>query len=335
MAQMITGLAETEKSRDTQTSLSKINKGIGMVGSEELQPPQYWVGLFTINKRRMPESELAFLVENGAYKTVQIYPCPADKRYIKVLDIPHPVQAIEADPNGEEGSTIVRRTKAERVAMSIVHPDVIGESMRHLPPNSLLAKVAISSNCDLIKQGVFFTREEEGSEGFELDLKAAEARLDATYRSLLDSLLGMSDGEIRRVLASEKGVDIRQASVHYGEDIPGIRGRSVKVDCPNCFEKVPQGAGFHRSEMLQSICVIDWKRAVEAGVKKKEDVPDSKRWWLEQPAAPKDDLSAELEAMTREQLVEFAATFGLELQVRIGKEALIAAIQAAAKGSAA
>jgi hypothetical protein len=311
---------ETDLSRNHARSLSKINPPLGNVASDLIRPVEFYVGLYSVNKRRMAESNLAFLVENGAYKTVAIVSCPADKRYVKVRDIPHPVQWIEADPHNL-GEVVLRTEKAGRVAMSIVHPDIIGERMDHLPPQSALAKYAISSNCDLIKQGVFFTTAEEGTAEFEKALRAAEQRLETYYRSSLDGLLGMSEEEIRRVLSSERGLDLRTAAEHFGEEYSWLRTRAPKVPCPNCFEKVPQGAAFHKNDLLGVICVIDWKRAVEAGVKTKDQVPDSKRWWAEA-----DHEERGVDGFTKAELIELGAKHGLTLNPRSTRDELLALV---------
>lgn len=301
------------------------NPYVNQIAGDQIRPVEYFVGLYSVNKRRMADSSLAFIVENGAYKTVAIPSCPADKRYIKVMDIPHPVQSLEADPHNF-GAVVMRTQRAEFVAMNIVNPDVFGTSMDHLPPSSALAKYSISSNCDLIRQGVYFTREDEGTPAFEKATAAAEARRDAYYRTSLDGLLGMSQDQIRMVMNSEKGLDLRTASAHFGEDIPGLVARTPKVSCPNCFERIPQGAAFHKNELLGVICVIDWKRAVEAGVKTKDQVPDSKRWWAVEIPTPAVGTAAALEELTKAQLVEFGGTLGLDLDMRDVKDDLIAQI---------
>jgi hypothetical protein len=58
--------------------------------------------------------------------------------------------------------------------------------------------------------------------------------------------------------------------------------------CPNCGESIKTNVAFHASAALGGVlCVIDWKRAVEAGVKKLEDVPESKRWDAKQSSRGK------------------------------------------------
>lgn len=311
---LITATEETELSRNHARSLSKINPVLGNVNADQIRPIEYFVGLYSVNKRRMAETNLAFVVENGAYKTVTIPSCPAKERYIKVMDIPHPVQTIEADPHAM-GETVVRIVSAGRVAMSIVHPDIIGDSMNHLPPQSALAKHAISSNCDLVKQGVFFTTADEDTPEFEKALRAAQQRLETYYRSSLDGLLGMSEEEIRRVLSSERGLDLRTAAEHFGEEYTWLRNRAPKVACPNCFEKIPQGAAFHKNELLGVICVIDWERAVDAGVKTMDQVPPSKRWWSEQPIS---DAEFEVPAQSAQTVTAAADKSKANEQVRRG-----------------
>jgi hypothetical protein len=320
---LISKTEETELSRNHARSLSKINPALGNLSSEQIQPAQYYIGLYSVNKRRMADVPYSFIVENGAYKTVCIPSCPPDQRYIKVLDIPHPVQSIEADPHAL-GEVVVRATSAGKVAMSIVHPDIIGESMDHLPPQSALAKYAISSNCDLIKQGVFFTRADEETKEFEKALRAAEERLAAYYRQGLDGIAGLSDREIQTVMSGDKGLDLRTAAAHFGEDIPGMRSRlNPKVDCPNCFEKVHKGAAYHRNDLLGTICIIDWQRAVEAGVKTIDQVPPTKRWWTE--AEP-----TGIDAFTKAELIDYGAKLGLTLNPRATRDELLALVLEAA-----
>lgn len=283
MAVLIEKTEDTEMAKNHNRSLSKINPPIGNVSRESIRPTEYFVGLYSINKRRMPESPYAFIVENAAYKQVCIPTCPSDKRYIKVMDIPHPVQTIEADPHNM-GEVVVRVDTAKRVAMSIINPDVIGHSMEHLPARSSLMRAEISWNCDLINQGIFFTTADEGTPDFERVLLATEDRMAAAYRRLLDGTLGMSEAEVRILLSGPRGLDLRTAAEHFGEDYSWTRRRAPKIDCPNCFDKIPQGAAFHKNELLGVMCVLDWRRAVEAGVKTKDQVPEGKEWWLDESA---------------------------------------------------
>jgi len=48
------------------------------------------------------------------------------------------------------------------------------------------------------------------------------------------------------------------------------------MDCPGCFQAVPKNAAMHSCG-----AVLDWKKAVELGIKKRDDVPPEQRWWKE------------------------------------------------------
>lgn len=321
------------------------NPTVNHIPVDGLRPTEYHIFLYSVSKRKMADSTLAFVVENAAMKTVAIPACKQDERFVKVMAIAHPVQTLEADPNNL-GETVVRIDRARYVAMSICNPDVVALSMDHLPPASSLAKYSISGGCDLIKQGVFFCEWDSEDPAqypkFEKYLKMAEERRDIYYRQCLDGLMGMSEDQVRFVMnQDQRGIDVRTAAEHFGEDVPGLRARTIKVGCINCGEKIPQGAAFHKSEALGVICVLDWRRAVDAGVKTLAEVPLAKRWVegglpitnVDDPNLGHGQLSEEdqiLATATNPELIAHAkAVYNLELKSTLNKAQILAAIDEA------
>jgi hypothetical protein len=53
------------------------------------------------------------------------------------------------------------------------------------------------------------------------------------------------------------------------------QGSETLNDCPGCGEPVKPNIIIHTCGY-----VFDWKRAVEHGLKKKSEVPESFRWWV-------------------------------------------------------
>lgn len=55
------------------------------------------------------------------------------------------------------------------------------------------------------------------------------------------------------------------------------KGTVEMVDCPMCYQPVPKGAAIHAA----CGAVIDWRKAVEHGIRTRESVPEGMRWWKE------------------------------------------------------
>jgi hypothetical protein len=73
---------------------------------------------------------------------------------------------------------------------------------------------------------------------------------------------------------------------HFFMDYLGLQSRwhmplDHMVACPNCGDNIKDDLAYHKNQFGEK-CIIDWKRAYEAGAVKKDDVPESKRWWAEE-----------------------------------------------------
>ncbi len=97
---------------------------------------------------------------------------------------------------------------------------------------------------------------------------------------------------------------------------------TAKIDCPNCGSKIPMTAKFHYDN--GRICILDWEGAWLAGAVKKEDVPEPKRWWKE-----KEEYT--LDVMTKDELKEFGENLGIDIDMRMSKENILAHIKASGK----
>src|SRR6185369_4197630 len=109
-----------------------------------------------------------------------------------------------------------------------------------------------------------------------------EARRDKFYRYTIQQTDQFYAEDPKNVgpLMSAAGFDdkdVRIALDYYGEERPYHKKFIAMYACPNCAKQVPQGVAFHRDED-GDLCIIDWKRTVAAGKRKREDVPPEKRW---------------------------------------------------------
>lgn len=109
----------------------------------------------------------------------------------------------------------------------------------------------------------------------------------ALYNQFCDQLIAeadaiMTQGESKGPNGQMLNESHRRA-LAYRKQVRGWdRGVVEMIDCPLCLQPVPKGAAIH------SACgaVIDWHRAVDAGIKKRDEVPTDLRWWKE-PAPAK------------------------------------------------
>lgn len=101
-------------------------------------------------------------------------------------------------------------------------------------------------------------------------------RVDATMQRLV------TEGDRYNAAGqlTEISGEMHFAMDYFNLEAPWHRSHEHRVSCPNCSEPIKAGIKYHKNS-LNILCVIDWQGAYEAGAVKKEDVPESKRWWEE------------------------------------------------------
>lgn len=272
----------------TQTILGNLpitsgnkNAGLGVAAQspiyldpENIRKPEYTVYLHTISRR-------AFMQPNGIYRNIAIPACPKEKRSHCFMQIQHPVQIPHLNPDDVNGPPALKLENAKRVALGICNPDYAGTDLsvqdKELNPENVLS----SGECNLTRQGVFASMNAIATEEEEVK---AERRREAYYRFRLqeaDGLERSNPGGLEHILQ----LDHHMAADFFAVESNWHRAPSAKVDCSNCGQKIPQGAAFHYDN--GRICVLDWERSWLAGAVKKEDVPEPKRWWVEEEKTAK------------------------------------------------
>ena len=200
---------------------------------------------------------------------LQIAEVPHGERYALVTTIPQPVNQRWLDPASNQWR--VDEHEARRVAQDVVNP----ENITLNPDASLAADKSFAEGNDYSKLGVFWSLNNPPTD---LEIDKAIKRKEAFYRRRLDQARALEASSPKDLQAFLTPTD-HVAADYFGEEFTWHRVSKKPETCPNCGESVKAGVAFHASQALGGVlCILDWKRAVEAGVKKLKDVPESKRW---------------------------------------------------------
>ena len=204
------------------------------------------------------------------FQRLHIPACPKDQKYRHVLALPDPFQQTDRDGNGRLRG---EWTDARRVAMDIVNPNNLTLDQ----DTQLNERFVYSEGENRSQQGLFWSLNNPPSEE---EVKAAYARRHKYYDSLIKKARVVE-------LANPRGLlDLINTDYHMAADYFKLTNswhttlieQKSKEQCPNCDEEITSGVAFHK-DSDGDICVIDWKRTVEAGKKKRSDVPEGLEWW--------------------------------------------------------
>jgi hypothetical protein len=243
--------------------------------------PDRMIHIFSISRR-------SFTIKRPPlFLNVHLQACPKDERYVPVAHIPDPLmQAVhdveKARQRGEANDGML-------CAIELLNPNNPTYDPDWNPPAEMAAAFSSSKGCDLFQQGLFISLSEVPSER---EIAQAEKRRERYYKGLIahaDSLEETNRKELEEFIRGEDGTDLRLALDFFGEKRSYHKPMTATRTCPNCADDVKAGVAFHKNEALGVICVLDWPRAVAAGVKTKSDVPEHLRWWTD------DDREEEVE----------------------------------------
>jgi len=232
--------------------------------------PEYFVYVYSIVDPRPAGAKLNRhlppLVPN-----MEIAELKPGEEWTLVTTIPHPVNQQEINP--DSGQRTASFHMAERVAMDIVNP-----GNHSLDQDAKITVTATSSiGDDYGKLGVFWSKNYPPTKQ---EIAAAVLRKETYYRFRLQQarvLESSSPKDLQEWLSADDHV----AAEYFGEEFSWHRKATKPVNCPNCSEPIRSlSIAYHASTAMPgTICILDWQKTVEAGVKTKADVPESKRWW--------------------------------------------------------
>jgi len=183
--------------------------------------------------------------------------CEKGQPYSKPLVLP----GIISEEYLDDASTEFNHYNAVEIAYAILK---IGPGMKH--------------TLDMTNKGYFMSETNPPPAP-----RLAEAQ--AKYNIFCDQLIKeadaiMAQGESKGPNGQMLNESHYRALAYRKQQRDWGRGTVEMVDCPGCQQPVPKGAKVHSCG-----AVLDWKGAVDLGIKKKEDVPFDLRWWKE--PAPK------------------------------------------------
>jgi hypothetical protein len=240
------------------------------------RPVDYWIHVFNIGRQ-------SFTVGRPpCFPVVQIPACPEGKPFVEVLRISNVVNEKWIDAGA--GEIRVHGIRGERFAMDLINPANPGESMWQEIETSWIDQ----GGNDLSRRGVFWTK---NAEPLEEEIRRARVWMERHYRALLER----ADLQARQNRTQDISGEAHVAAEYFHIQSSWHNIARVPEECPNCGESIKTGLAYHVNG-TGMLCVIDWKRAVEAGVKTRSDVPEAKRWWVAPatPAQPEPDGLSEV-----------------------------------------
>lgn len=232
--------------------------------------PEYYVYIYSVVDPRPAGSPL-LRHQPPLTRNLRITECPRNEKYVEVCVIAHPVNQPDINPMNDQPT--VYFSDAKRVAQDIVNPSNRTINQDHVtPPEQMFA-----DGDDYGKLGVFWSLANPPSEE---EVAKAVKRKEDHYRMILNNARQMEVADPKQLL-EKITITHHVAADYFGEEHSWHRTAERPAYCPNCGERIKnEKVACHPSSALGGVlCVIDWQRTVEAGLKAKADVPESKRWW--------------------------------------------------------
>jgi hypothetical protein len=195
--------------------------------------------------------------------------CKNNERYVLCYSLADPPQQLSADV--ERGGTRVEvEPRAEagwRVAIDILNPNNPGMDP-YLKLNPQQASLySTGQNVDLIKYGLFPSLHNPPLED---EIQRAEQARDEQYMNLWNEALQEHETNPQGFrLWLRNHPDVSEAGRSLGMEAEWLTTPVSKMACPNCGDVIRSGIAFHKST-AGVLCIIDRKRAIEAGAIKEQ-----------------------------------------------------------------
>ncbi len=243
-----------------------------------LRPPERYIYIFTVSPRE-------FIVDRPPlWIKFRLRACPKGRRYALVTRIPDPL--MQKVHNTDTGKFRGEAHDGLRCTIDLLNPNNPTNDPDWNAAPEMAAYFSTSRGSDLFAQGLFISLQETPGEE---EIRRAELRRERYYRALMaqaDELEVTDRPGLQAMLKGEEGTDLRMALDYFGEQREYHKPMAPTVDCPNCGDPIKKNVAFHKSTALGGmLCVLDWRKAVMAGVRNKSDVPEEQRWWSEDAPA--------------------------------------------------
>lgn len=241
------------------------NPKIDYLDPNAFRKPDYFVYIYSVVDQRPAGKHLSRSLP-PLISHLDIAEIAPGERYRLVTKLAHPTNQHYLDVNDQPRTDF---HDAKRLAMDIVNPGnpSMDQNAEINPVNTF------SQGNDYGKLGVFWSLNFPPTDE---EVAAAIKRKEDFYRSRLEQARILEATDPKALNAFIKTED-HCAADYFGEEYTWHRTVKRPAFCPNCGESIREGVAYHRN-VDGIFCIIDWKRAVEAGIKTMKQVPESKRW---------------------------------------------------------
>jgi hypothetical protein len=229
--------------------------------------PKFFVYVYSVVDQR-PQGEKLVRMLPPLLPRLEIAELKEGEKWTLAATIPHPINQHDSNLNGERFST---EHSALRMAMDIVNPANYSLDQDR-KPNSL---TAVGDNYGVL--GVFWSRNYPPTEE---EVNKAIARKEAFYRERLD-MAGRLEVSNPKALQEFISINDHIAADYFGLQFSWHKSLTKSFACEQCGEQIKNSEiAFHPMTSVPGVlCIRNWQKAVDAGVKTKADVPEGKRWW--------------------------------------------------------
>lgn len=225
--------------------------------------PDYYIYIFNISHQEKS------VCRPPSWPCVIFAACEKDKPYKMVGRVANTVNERWVD--SASGTLQSKGLFGERFATDLLNPSNLGTDIWQ-ESNSWVDQ----GGCDLTKRGLFWSYNEVPTAE---ELAKAKSRMITHYNHLLQQAteLASQHNEVEINPEHHAAADYLKVRTSWHTAI------GIPEECPVCGGSVKPKVAYHVSE-AGGICVLDWRRTVESGVKSLRDVPKrfrSEPWYLE------------------------------------------------------
>jgi len=231
--------------------------------------PEYFVYLYNVSEQEFEVSRPPLI------KSTKLRGRKQDDKelYVLVARLPQPMLIPKGNVDSNEIDVIPN--DARRFAMDICNPDNLGLNQdAFIDPKNIT-----SQGNNLGAKGLFWSLNGPGQRESKYnpkpldhptdeEVKKAVKRMEAYYKHLLDQARATEvskPAELQNIIGPEHHI----AADYFGEE-HSWHSKKARTDfCPNCGERIKQGAAFHKTEE-GTLCILNWEKAVKSGVRTRQ-----------------------------------------------------------------
>lgn len=212
--------------------------------------PEYLVYLYNVSEQSFKVSRPPLMRE------FTIAGRKTGEQYALVTSLPQPLLTPKGNVDSNEIDIVPTDTR--RFVTDIINPDNLT-----IDQDAVIAPdKRTSQGNDLGQKGVFWSLNNPPTDK---EVKRAYDRMEGFYTAKLNEAKALETSN-PQALRELLGPEHHAAAEYFGIETSWHGKQSRPMDCPNCGDRVKAGVAFHKTDE-GVLCIIDWKRAVAAGVR--------------------------------------------------------------------